>query len=96
MVGLDKVKLWKSWFDNCSLVGGEQGYQEAHNILKERFGNDYLVSQKIQSQLKSGKPIRKSEDLQHLSDDLSIASATLDKLSMTNEIDNQDGIVSIL
>ena len=81
---------------NCSLVGGEQGYQQVRNILKERFGNDYLVSQKIQSQLKSGKPIRKSEDLQQLADDLSIASATLGKLSMTSEIDTQHSIVSIL
>ena len=86
----------KSAIKYCSLVGGEQGYQQARNILKERFGNDYLVSQKIQSQLKSGKPIRKSEDLQQLADDLSIASATLGKLSMTSEIDNQHSIVSIL
>ena len=86
----------KSAIKNCSFVGGEQGYQQARNILKERFGNDYLVSQKIQSQLKSGKPIRKSDDLQQLADDLSIASATLGKMSTTSEIGNQHSIVSIL
>ena len=86
----------KSAIKTCALVGGSSGYQQAHSILKARFGNDHLVSQSIISQLKSDKTVVRSTDMQQLADELSMASVALSKLSMCGEVDNQRTILDIL
>ena len=32
---------------NCSLIGGNEGYAKAREILQSRFGNEFLVSERI-------------------------------------------------
>ena len=86
----------KSAIRGCALIGGTDGYQRAREILKARFGDDHLVSQRIISQLKTGGFVYKGTDLQQLADDLSMAAIALDKLSMTGELDNQSSILEIL
>ena len=79
----------------CSLIGGEKGYLEAREILRRRYGNDHLISERIIQNLKTGKPIRNSEDLQELADELSTCHATLSSLNRLNEVDTQSSILDI-
>ena len=64
----------KSAISNCTLVGGDLGYKQARDILKSRFGNVHLITQRIVSDLKSGKKVSKPMELQQLADDLSVSS----------------------
>ena len=86
----------KSAIRNCAVVGGSKGYQQAREILKRRFGNKHLVSQRILADLRNGKPVSKGIDFSQLADDLSTAVITLEGMGMTNEIDNQHIVLDIL
>ena len=61
----------------CSLIGGDAGYIQARDILKNRYGNSHLVSQMIITDLKNGKRITKANELQQLADELSTALTAL-------------------
>ena len=37
----------KAAIRNCALIGGERGYRQAQEVLKQRFGNPHLISQSI-------------------------------------------------
>ena len=37
----------KAAIKGCALVGGTEGYKQARDILKSRFGNVHLISQCI-------------------------------------------------
>ena len=63
----------KSAIKNCAVVSGSQGYTEAREILKERFGNVHLISQRIIGDLKNGGSATKARELQQLADDLTAA-----------------------
>ena len=63
----------KDAIKNCALVGGTEGYRQAREILKNRYGNPHLVSQRIIGDLKNGKHITKANELQQLADELSMA-----------------------
>jgi hypothetical protein len=79
----------------CQLIGGEAGYADAQEILRRRFGNDHLISTRIIGNLKTGKPIKSSEDLQKLADDMQNCLSTLNKLNRLFEIDTQSSIIEI-
>ena len=64
---------------NCQLMGGADGYKEARSILEARFGNTYLVTERIVKDLKSGKSVR-SHEIQKLADDLTNASLVLNQI----------------
>lgn len=80
---------------SCSLTGGEDGYMEAREILKRRFGNNYLISTRVINNLKSGKQVKSSEDLQKLSDDLQSSYSILSRLERLSEVDTQSAILDI-
>ena len=86
----------KSAIKNCILIGGAGGYDKARDILRNRFGNDHLVAQRVINDIKIGKAVSKAADLQQLADDLEMTQATLDKLGMSSEIDNQRTIIDVL
>ena len=81
---------------NCALIGGERGYRQARENLTNRFGNPHIVSRKIIDDLKTGKPVSRSVELQQLADDLQMALAALESLGMSYKLDNQQSIVEIL
>ena len=60
----------KAAIRNCAVIGGESGYNQARDILHNRYGNVHLVSQKIVTELKTGKRVMKPQDLQQLADEL--------------------------
>ena len=80
---------------NCALVSGEKGYRRAREILKRRFGNAHLVSQKIINELRHGKSVHKSYELQKLADELSVAYTVLEDIDKLHEIDTQISIIDI-
>ena len=55
---------------SCVIVGGENGYLQAHSILKKRFGNDHLVSTRLTQNLRNGRPVRSPIEIQKLADEL--------------------------
>ena len=88
--------LAKSSIRNCALIGGNAGYKQARDILKSRFGNSHLVSQKIIASLKFGNRVAKPNELQLLADELDMAVTALDKMNMYAEINTQQSIIDIL
>ena len=61
----------------CQAIGGQEGYDQAREILERRFGNDYLVSETIIKSVKNGKPVRSPEEMQSLADELTNCHLTL-------------------
>ena len=59
-------------------------------------GDSHLVSQKVVDDLKKGEPVSKTQELQQLSDDLTMADTVLKKLGMISEVDNQQTILEVL
>ena len=86
----------KASINNCALIGGEAGYDEARRILKGRFGDTHSISQRIISILKSGKPAHKACDVQQLADELAMACTALKQERIYGEFDSQQSIVDIL
>ena len=81
---------------NCALIGGDEGYRQAREILVNRFGNPHLVSQKVIKELKYGKTVSRAVDLQQLADELRMARAVLESIGMLSELENQQSILDIL
>ena len=86
----------KAAIRNCALIGGEYGYNQARDILHNRYGNAHLVSQKIITELKTGKRVMKPQDLQQLADELSMAVTALEQLGKLTEINTQQSMIDIL
>ena len=81
---------------NCALKGGDTGYTQARDILKNRYGNSHLMSQMISSDLKNGKRITKANELQQLADELSTTLTALGQLGKCAELNTQQSIIDIL
>ena len=86
----------KAAIRNCSLIGGESGYSQARDILHNRYGNAHLVSQKLISELKTGKRVVNADDLQQLADKLSMAVTALEQLGKVSELNTQQSMIDIL
>ena len=71
-------------------------YDQAREILKNRYGNSHLISQRLIADLKNGKSITKPNKLQQLSDELSMALTALKKLEKYSEINSQQSIIDVL
>jgi len=81
--------------EGCAVLGGS-GYTEALKILKTRFGDSTLITQRLMDNLKTGKPVRSNKDLQQFADDLSNCLLTLRTLGQLKEVECQYFILSIL
>ena len=86
----------KAAIRNCALIGGESGYNQARDILHNRYGNAHPVSQKRITELKTGKRVMKPQDLQQLADELSMAVTALEQLGKLTEINTQQSMIDIL
>ena len=80
---------------SCAVLGGSGGYKKARDILKTRFGDEFLIAEKVISQLKSGKPIWSATELQQFSDELQNAFTTLSSINRLVEVDVQSCISEI-
>ena len=74
----------KKAISSCLMVGGEKGYQLAKRTLKERFGDDLVISQAIISSLRDGPPVKTAFVLRKLGGELSNSTLGLTRLSNTH------------
>ena len=81
--------------DCCALIGGVHGYVEARRILKERFGDSYIISTALINKLKQNTDVRTPSALRTLADELNSAKIVLKSLKMYSELDNQHHIKEI-
>ena len=79
-----------------SVTGGSEGYAEARKILKNRFGNDDLISSLVVKQLKNNAPAKSSTDLRKLADEMSSCFITLRKMDRLAEISKQSFLVEVV
>ena len=81
----------------CSLMKPDEGYIEARRVLKERFGNEYRISEAWVKNVTEGPPIKSSGDaLQDLADDVCGCTAVLRAMNKLNDIDSRGGMLKIL
>lgn len=80
---------------SCVLVGAS-GYADARKILKRRFGNNHLVTERIVSSLRHGKPVKTAEELQDLADELSNCVTALTQMKALQEVNTQSCIIEIV
>jgi hypothetical protein len=79
----------KEALQGCLLIGGVDGYSEARSILSELFGDPHLVTERLLSNLRSGKPARTPSDIRKLAVDLKNAMLVLKDLDCLREVDSQ-------
>ena len=80
----------------CILMEAGEGYRRAKAILLERFGNDYLVTERIVRNLVDGKQIRSGSALLEFSDELNNSLATLRGMKRLNEVESQAYMIKIV
>ncbi len=75
-----------------------EGFKKAKEILKERFGNDYLIAQAWLKKVCDRQIIKASDgsQLQDFADDLKNAVETLDAMKLTAEINVQGTLVKLI
>ena len=79
-------------------INPDEGFYKAKYILKERFGNDFVIAEAWITKVTSGSRIRPSdrEGLQEFSDDLYSCQETLTAMGRLTEIMNQQSLVNIV
>ena len=80
----------------CVSVGGSEGYSEARDILKNRFGNDHLVSTTLLNELRDGRNVRTPAGLLKLSDDLRNIYMVLKSTNQLHEIDTHGTVSDVI
>ncbi|XP_065068710.1 uncharacterized protein LOC135694009 [Rhopilema esculentum] len=88
----------KRVIESCILLEPEEGYWKAKNMLADRFGNVFKVSNAWIEQ-ESGRPLIRPSDrgaLQELADDLESCEITLKATGRLGQINNKDKLVQIL
>ena len=81
----------------CAVMQPSEGFARAKALLKQRFGNDYLIAEAWIRKVTSGKPIGPNdrERLQDLADNLSSCIETLSLSSHIGELNNQSTLLKI-
>jgi transposase InsO family protein len=82
----------------CAVMPPSEGFKKAKEILKERFGNDYLIAQAWLKKVCDRQIIKASDgsQLQDFADDLKNAVETLDAMKLTAEINVQGTLVKLI
>ena len=82
----------------CSVIEPEFGYIKAKGLLKERFGNDYVIVESWIEKISGGANLKGTDrvGLQDFSDDLQNCFETLAAMDKISEISNQRSLVQIV
>ena len=80
----------------CVSVGGSEGYSEARDIPKKRFGNDHIVPTTLLNELRDGRNVRTPTDLLKLSDDLGNIYMVLQSANQLHEVDTQRTVSAVI
>ncbi|XP_064635262.1 uncharacterized protein LOC135492633 [Lineus longissimus] len=83
--------------ESCAVKEPAAGYKLARSLLKDRFGNDFVVSQTWVDKITNRKPIRASdpEALRDLADDLRNCVETLTSMGRLDRL-NENSLVQII
>ena len=81
---------------SCVLMEGSVGYKHAREILRERFGNNHLVTERLINSLKDGKTVRGPEELQLFCDEVCNCNMTLSQMGKLQEVQSQGYILQIV
>lgn len=102
----DKVKLTrllqyttgkaKDAIRSCILLEGGEGYQRALRILRERYGNDFVITERMINGIRQGKSVKSAEDLTKLADELANCEATLLQMNRLSEVDSQLYVLEVV
>ena len=82
----------------CAVMSPSAGYAKARALLKERFGDDYKISEMWVKKVTEGPVVRHGEGhcLQELADDLRSCKETLEAMNKLEEIDTRRSMVKIV
>ena len=82
----------------CCVMEPSEGYKKAKQLLKERFGNDYLITETWIKRIGSFEVIspRDKAKLQELADELRVCAETLRAMNKLEEINNQTNMLKIV
>jgi hypothetical protein len=83
---------------SCLAMPPHVGYKSAREILQQRFGSPYAISQAWLKQLCDREQVKTSdnEHLRDLADDLSDATETLRAMDLLSEVNSQSMLVKIV
>jgi hypothetical protein len=79
----------------CGLMNSELGYDQARKVLEDRFGNEYLVSERLIRNICNGKQLKTPEDLVTFADELTHCQMILEGMDKLQEIESQRYILDI-
>ena len=81
--------------EGCILLQPQEGYMKAKNILAERFGDAYAVSNSWLKKISCGPVIKPGDrgGLQELADDLENCEMTLTAAGRMTQLNNEDRLV---
>jgi len=79
-----------------SIKDSLRGYNQARQILQNRFGNDHLIFESVVSSLKKCKHVKTANDLQCLADQLSNSFEIIGQMDKLSEIDSQNFLLEIV
>lgn len=82
----------------CAVMKPSEGYKRALQLLKERFGNEYQISEAWVKKITSGGRISANDkqSLQEFGDDLKACHETLCSMGYESELNNQRILVQIV
>jgi hypothetical protein len=84
--------------ESCAVMPPEQGFVRAKELLKERFGSEFIILQTWIQRITSNVVIKANDKLhlQQLADDLGCCKQTLAAMNACNEINNQATLLKII
>jgi hypothetical protein len=83
----------------CALMPPTEGYARARELLRERFGNDYTISEAWLRKITEGPLVIRPNDgvaLQEYADDVNGCVETLRAMGRLGEVDNRSKMVRIV
>lgn len=83
---------------SCALMEPTAGYVRARKLLRERFGNPYVISEAWIKKITEGPPVKPNnvDSLQHFTDDVRECVATLTAMDLLNEVDSRSRMAKLV
>ena len=82
----------------CALMQPVEGYVKARLLLKERFGNDFVISEAWVNKITCDIPVKpnSAESLQEFADDVRGCVETLRAMNRLDEVDTRGRLVKLM
>jgi len=82
----------------CAVMEPNEGYARARALLKERFGDSYVITEAWLSKVTEGRMLspHDKEELQEYADDLQSCEQTLKAMNYLSEVNTQRVLVKIV